>query len=279
MTATQTAALKPGPVKDMWAEDKFSARILKIALCSTPVVLGRHELLIRKTCFLDFPLRGGDVVGHSMQFNQCFAQVVRHISCVGIIIARLPHGTPVYKVLFAALDPKLCVGPSTNHAVANKSDGHVRVPEEAKIGLLAHKARSRSQFVEHVFPSRRNIQGCVDDGEILDSQDVGKAVQPLAVVRGKLFPRPIQYLRGVGVKSVERKIRSAVFVVVPFNAWSFHCTHDVDARFRVGATAYEIPKECMMSASLLPGMLQDSLERFEIRVDVGYNRKLHRIVQ
>jgi hypothetical protein len=151
----------------------------------------------------------------------------------------------------------------------------MRVPEEAKLGLLASQAGSGRQLVEYVSPSLRCVEVGVDQSEPLELQDIRKALQPLTVILGELLPRPLHSFNGSWSESIERKVRSAVFVVVAFDARGFHRTDDVDTRLRVCAIADKIAKEGMPITSASLRVLEDRFKGLKIRMNVGYDRKLH----
>src|SRR4029077_9990645 len=257
---------------NMRAEAKLSVRILKI---SRAAWFGRRSPLIAQTRFLDFPLRGGDVVRQTVQFEHSVDQVVSHVSCLLIIVSRLTDGAAVYEVLFAGLDFEPCVGASSHNGIADEGDRDVRVSEEAKIRLLAREAHICCQFVEHVSPPLWGLQCRMDDSEVSDLAHVRKAAQPLTIIGGKLLASPFHGLQGFETEIIEGDVGRTVFVMVTFNARSIHCAHDIDARLGVGAIPDKIPEECIMSASLLLCVFQYCLERFEVGMDVGYNRELH----
>jgi hypothetical protein len=57
--------------------------------------------------------------------------------------------------------------------------------------------------------------------------------------------------------------------VVALYAWTLHGPNNVQACFRIRAVAHNVSQERVMAAALLARMLQDGLQGFEIRVDIG----------
>src|SRR5258708_8697152 len=86
--------------------------------------------LSAKTRFPDFLLGDGEVIRYAAQFDGSFVHIVNRVSRLGIVVTRLPDGADVYKVLFAGLHLKLCVGAASDNGVADEDDRHLRMPAE-----------------------------------------------------------------------------------------------------------------------------------------------------
>jgi hypothetical protein len=63
--------------------------------------------------------------------------------------------------------------------------------------------------------------------------------------------------------------------VIALNTGTIERSNDVQAFFGIGIVTDHIPQACHVCAFLLLDVIQDHLQRFEIRVYISYNRVLH----
>lgn len=191
-----------------------------------------------------------NVIRHSAQFDGRFIHVVNDICRFGIIVTRLTDGTRIHEVLFAALDSETRVGAASDDAIAGERDWNMCVAKKTKPSLLMSQAGSCRQSVEHVLPPLRGVETGVNNREVFDSSRVGQPVQPLTVVVGELVAGPLHDLGGARLEIIKGQIRSAVFIVIAFNARSIHAAHNIDASLRVGIISNEVSKKGKMRAAL-----------------------------
>ena len=223
----------------------------------------------------NFLLCGGDIVFQAAKLNSRFIDVVDDISGFGIIVARLADSADVDEIFLTGLDFEFRIRSAANHAVADESDGDVRVAEETNASVLVGETGGGGQFVENVAPALGTIERSVDNGEAGDHANVFEIAQPLAIIFGELFAGPVDGFGRGRIEAIERLLSGAVVVMISLNAGNVHAADNIEAFLGIGIIANDIPETCKMGAFLLFNVLQNNLERFKIGVDVRYDRKLH----
>jgi len=115
---------------------------------------------------------------------------------------------------------------------------------------LERKTCAGGEVVEYVTPSLWPIEVRMHDREVFDLAHVSQTLQPLCVVKRELFASPLDCFCGFRIKSVERHVGGAIFVVIAFDAGGVHRPNNVEARFWVGVVTDKIAEEGVMGAML-----------------------------
>jgi hypothetical protein len=79
----------------------------------------------------------------------------------------------------------------------------------------------------------------------------------------------------VRVEAVQLFLAGAILIVISFDTGHSDFADYREALFGIGPVTHDVTHAGIMRAFLLLDVIQHHLERFQIRVDISYDRKLH----
>ena len=224
----------------------------------------------------DFFLRRRNVVLEPVQLDQVLIKIESDVAGLGLPIAGLPNGADIEKILAAnfqldagvqaALDS---VGPP------HKTDGNMRVPVEANLGVMIVKAIGSGELVENVRPFLRQIERGVDDGKALDLTDIFQVAQPGPLLFAQLFPGPPDGFGGQNIKTGQIHVAGAVLVMIPHDGRTIERPDEFQAFAGIGPVTDDITQTHIMRALLLLRVGEDGLQSFKVAMNIAENGKFH----
>ena len=115
----------------------------------------------------------------------------------------------------------------------------------------------------------------MDDGEVPHLTRQTQVVEVFLVFVREVFARPVQRFLGQRVEAIERIGDGSLFVVVAFDDGTFQAADDFQALMRIRVVTDDVAETNEGRASVRARVSHDSLQRFQIRMDVAENRKTH----